>query len=593
MMKKLIKTYGEILSLALLVIGGMTDLSAQIYDDFLGAGHAEGIKVRTSDNEGLTSGLSTVSGAGLDANKIEASFGANQQEITQLAETLDYEGWIDEQMRLPPSLLLPRLWDINDKAKDIFERENPNEDFFGPWAIHFNYTWWDNNFKAPDQLRHRIAYALSQILVISINSNLVDRGEGIASYYDILVNNSFGNYEDILQEITLDPNMAFYLSHLNNPKTNDELGTRPDENYAREIMQLFSIGLYELNEDGSRKVDAQGEWIPTYDNTDIQELAKVFTGLKGGDWSREAIEYGIDPNRPVDFGIDIDGISRELPLQMDEDFHEQGEKVFLGGFVIPDGQSGLEDIRQAVNHIFMHPNVGPFLARRLIQQLIKSNPSPQYISRVARAFDDNGSGVRGDMKAVIKAIILDREARDCEAMQEPSAGKLKEPVLRYTHIMHAIPTDSPLGDYWNNGFDFLNDTKQMSMAAPSVFNFYTPDHQPQGEWASQDLVGPEFKIHDAHTAIGYFNQVTKWAFWRILLWDWAGDSTPNVEFDFNSFLSMASDPETLVNNLSDETRATILRAVESINILWDNAESVRVSVALYLFMISPDYVVLK
>jgi len=366
--------------------------------------------------------------------------------------------------------------------------------------------------------------------------------------------------------------MAFYLSHLNNPKTNDELGTRPDENYAREIMQLFSIGLYELNNDGSRKVDANGAWIPTYDNGDIQELAKVFTGLKGGAWSRQAIEYGIDPNIPVEFRADINEISREVPLQMDEPYHEPGPKTIIGDFTIPGGQTGLEDIRQAVHHIFMHPNVGPFLSRRLIQQLVKSNPSPAYINRVANAFNNNGQGERGDIKAVVKAILLDQEARECAYMQEPSSGKLKEPMLRYTHLMHSLPSSSPEGYYWNNGFDYLESTKQQVMSAPSVFNFYTPDFQPTGEFTDQNLNAPEYKIHDSQTAIGYMNQAHKWTDWNVLFWDWH-DSTPHVLMDYGQLFLLAKDAETLINHLdvllthgqlSDETRTTIKQAVLSI-----------------------------
>jgi len=247
-------------------------LSSQGYSDFIGAGHNNGVKVRVSSSEGLSIGDNTINGAGLDAKKIDASrflfqasFGATMEEIDALAQTQDYGGWIEDHFNQPMSLMLPKLWEVNERSMQLFEaeKENPDDEYFGPWAVHFNYAWWDNNYKAPDQLRQRIAYALSQILVISINSELANHGDGLASYYDILIRNAFGNYEDILQEVSLDPNMAFYLSHLNNPKTNDELGTRPDENYAREIMQLFSIGLYELNNDGSRKVDANGAWIPS------------------------------------------------------------------------------------------------------------------------------------------------------------------------------------------------------------------------------------------------------------------------------------------------------------------------------------------
>ena len=581
-------------------------LSAQYYDDYIGAGNDRGVTVRSSSNSGDAIAANTINGEGLDAHKMaasrflfQASFGADLDEIKALAETLDYEGWIENQFNQPMSLLLPKLWETNTRAKAIHEAEN-EDDYFGPYALHFQYTWWDNNYKAADQLRHRIAYALSQIVVLSANSQLGDYGEGMASFYDILVRNAFGNYEDILQEVTIDPNMAFYLSHLNNPKTDDNLGIRPDENYAREIMQLFSIGLYELHNDGTRKTDNNGNFIPTYDNTDIQELAKVFTGLKGGAWSEAALEY-VDPTYPVEWGQELYNISREVPLQMHDAQHEPGPKTIIGDYTIPGGQSGMEDIQQAVRHIFNHPNVGPFIAHRMIQQLIKSNPSPAYINRVANAFNDNGSGVRGDMKAVVRAILLDQEARDCANINDPTSGKLKEPIMRYTQFLHAIPGDVPDGYYWNNGYDYLNDTRQLALTAPSVFNFYLPDHQPVGDFVDQDLVAPEFQIHNSQSAIGYLNQAHKWTSWKVLFWDWF-NSTPHGETDLSSYHTMAEDPETLINHfnvllvhgrLSEETRANIKNAMNRIPATWDDYREWRTEICLYLIMISPDYVVIK
>ncbi len=581
-------------------------LSAQYYDDYIGAGNDRGVTVRSSSNSGDAIASNTINGEGLDAKKMAASrflfqssFGADIDEINTLAETLDYEGWIDNQFNQPTSLLLPKLWETDARARAIHEAEN-DDDYFGPYALHFQYTWWDNNYKAADQLRHRMAYALSQIVVISVNSQLGDFGEGLASFYDILVRNALGNYEDILQEITIDPNMGFYLSHFQNPKTDDNLGIRPDENFAREIMQLFSIGLYELNNDGSRKKDSQGNDIPTYNNTDIQELAKVFTGLKGGAWSEDALMY-VDENAPVDFDAGIYNVRREVPMQMEESQHEQGPKTIVGNYTIPGGQTGMEDIRQAVSHLFNHSNVGPFIARRLIQQLIKSNPSPAYINRVANAFNDNGSGVRGDMQAVVKAILLDEEARDCNFISDPSSGKLKEPIMRYTHFLHAIPGDVPDGYYWNNGYDYLNDTRQLPLSAPSVFNFYLPDHQPVGAFVDQDLVAPEFQIHNSQSAIGYLNQVHKWTNWKALFWDWF-DTTPDAVTDLTSYYTMSEDPETLINHfnvlfvhgrLSEETRANIKNAMVQIPTAWDDFREYRTELCLYLILISPDYAVIK
>jgi len=603
----------------------LSDMHAQTNRDFLGAGNDQGVTVRSSSSFGMTSAANTINGSGFDAKYIEASrflfqagWGGNEQEIFDLAETRDFEGWIDQQMSMSPTLLTPVLWETNTRAKGLFAIENPGEEFFGPFSLHFQYAWWDHNYKSPDVLRQRMAYALSQITVISLQSQIGDYGEGASSFYDILIRNALGNYKDVLMEVSYDPNMALYLSHLNNPKTNDELGIKPDENYAREIMQLFSIGLYELNLDGSRKLDAEGNWIPTYDNTDIQELAKVFTGLKGQAWSHQILEDDrVDENTPIPFGAEIYAISREVPLVMDPEQHEPGSKTIIGDFVIPAGQTGDQDIEQAVDHIFNHPNVGPFLAERLIQQYIKSNPTSGYVERVARVFNNNGSGERGDLAAVLKAILLDDEARSCDSMQDPSHGKLREPILRNTQLLHALPVVSLDGVFWNNGQDFFNDTRQGVLAAPSVFNFYQPDHQPQGDFVDQDLVAPEFKIHDSQTAIGYINQAHKWTEWQVMFWDWFPRATPvnceeynpngtkacpDVFTNLNAFIELAEDTESLINyfdvmlahgRLSDSTKNIIRDALSQMNPNWDDFELRKVQMCTYIILISPDYVVLK
>ena len=270
--------------------------SAVSQADFVGAGNVEGVKISSSSNSLNTSVTNIIDGDGLDAKAMEAArflsqatFGQSKGQIDQLAESLDFEGWLDNEFNKLPAFYLPRLMEITQESRMLHEQENPEDDFFGPYALHFNYTWWDINKKSTDYLRHRVAYALSQILVVSANSDLRDHGEAMASYYDVLYKHAFGNYKNLLVEVSLHPAMGHYLSHLSNPKTNAERNIHPDENYAREIMQLFTIGLYELNIDGTRKTD-DGEWVPTYDNMDIKELAKVFTGLAGGGLEQKVID---------------------------------------------------------------------------------------------------------------------------------------------------------------------------------------------------------------------------------------------------------------------------------------------------------------
>jgi len=614
-----------------------SSIYAQIYDDYLGAGHDKGIKVWTSDNAGVAIGQNTINGEGLDAMKYEASrflsqaaFGGTSDQIIDLVETEnDFSAWIDDQFQEPTSWMLPALYATDDRAERLFYIENDttyvdengempykDADYFGPYALHFQYTWWDQNIKGNDKLRQRVAFALSQILVVSTNSNLDEFGEGLASYYDNFMRHSFGNYKDLLLDVSLDPNMGYYLSHLNNNKTDAARGVNPDENYAREIMQLFSIGLYELNNDGTRKIDGSGAWIPTYDNNDIKGLAKVFTGLKGGRATEYCAMYFDDPD-DIEFGTDIYCVDKTVPMKMYEGQHEPGEKDIVGGYTIPSGQTGMQDIQAAVDHLFDHDNVGPFLATRLIQQLVKSNPTPAYVNRVASAFNNNGQGVRGDMKAVIRAVLLDNEARDCGSMEDPNAGKLREPIMRFTHIINALPHTNPDGYYWNNSYDYNEDTKQAVLNAPSVFNFYSPEFQAQGQITEADLVSPEFQIHDSQTSLGYINQVHKWSMWNddgtggTLFWDWIGEDpngtnlTPNVQTNLLQLAPMAEDPETLINHLdivlthgrlSNDTRATIKDAITAPIWALQNADDHllnRVKMAVYLFMISPDYVILK
>ena len=610
-------------------------LDAQIYDDYLGAGHDKGIKVWTSDNKGLAVGQNTINGEGLDAMKFEASrflsqaaFGGSLEQITELVNSEnDFSAWIDAQIQEPTSWMLPALYLTDERAKRLFYLENdtlyvdengnkPFEDanYFGPYELHFQYTWWDQNIKGRDKLRQRMAFALSQILVVSTNSNLGEFGEGLASYYDHLMRHAFGNYKDLLLDVTLDPNMGYYLSHLNNNKTDLDRGVNPDENYAREIMQLFSIGLYELNNDGTRKTDGNGDWIPTYDNNDIRGLAKVFTGLKGGRAAPGCVMYFNDPN-DIEFGTDIYCVDRTIPMKMFEIQHEPGSKTIVGNYTIPAGQTGMKDIQDAVDHIFKHDNVGPFVATRLIQQLVKSNPTPAYVGRVALVFNNNGKGVRGDMIAVMRAVLLDLEARDCSSMQDPTSGKLREPIQRFTHIINALPHTNPDGYYWNNSYDYLEDTKQQVLGAPSVFNFFSPEFQAQGQVTDAGLVSPEFQILDSQTSLGYLNQAHKWTMWGEnggpLFWDWIGEDpygnelTPNVELDLLELAPLAEDPETLINHLdvmlthgrlSNDTRATIKNAITADIWSLQNADDYlrnRVKMAVYLFIISPDYVIFK
>ena len=579
-------------------------LSAQVN---LGSDPTQEIKVTTSSNytapfwTETAAGEKTIDNIGLEGKLMEASrflsqatLGANLDVIRDVAQG-GIEPWIDDQMTLPQGEMLVQLQDVFAEVIEwyLVNGGDPEELSDRPYWTIFNYTWWENHMKSEDLLRQRIALALSEIFVISVESNLGDAGYGLADYYDLLLRNSFGNFEDLLFEVSLHPCMGYYLSHLNNPREIIEENIHPDENYAREIMQLFTIGLYELNQDGSRKTDIDSNSIPTYDQADIKELAKVFTGLGVADVIEN--EWVDDPY----FGLDIYVADMTKPMIMYENWHQPGTKTIVGDFEIPAGQAGLKDIQDAVHQLFLHPNVGPFIGRQLIQRLVTSNPTPGYVSRIAAVFADNGQGVRGDMKAVIKAILLDAEARSCEALSADDFGKLREPFTRYTHFTKAMSMEQIYNRYWNVSYGFYQATNQMPLASRTVFNFFLPDYQPIGAIAENGLVAPEFQIHNSRTSVEYFNEVNDWAVWGYVMDDWEEDN-PHVSLNIDNLRQLAWDPEILVNrldmifthgSLSQQTREIIKEALYPMN--EGEFRENRVRLALYLIMISPDYNVMK
>ena len=578
----------------------------QSYNDYIGAGHSDGVIVTSSDDYQLyqgtevATGIKTINGQGLIGKQIEASrflsqasFGADMDLINEVAD-LGIENWIDQQLNTSPTYYTDTLDNIYHKSFDIYVANGGDSADYPIRAnhVHMDYAWWQNNMLAKDVLRQRLAYSLSQICVISLEGTLGSYSAGVASYYDIMVRNSFGNYKDLLLEVSLHPAMGNYLSHLNNPKTDTVNNIYPDENYAREIMQLFSIGLYKLNLDGSYELDGNNNRIPTYTNEDIKEFAKVFTGL--------GIGARLDTNNTY-FGLGIYIADLTVPMQMYESWHEQGVKNLLDGYVVPAGQTGMEDINDAVDHLFNHPNVGPFLAKRLIQRLVKSNPTPSYISAVASAFNNNGAGVRGDMQAVVKAILLHPEARSCSWSTDPDQGKLREPILKYTDFVKSTGIFSPLNNYWNYSYWFKQNTAQHPLRSQTVFNFYGPDYTPNGPISDNNLVAPEFELYDTRTSIGFANQVYYWVESEIMLrtagYEDYTISAPNLGI----YSEMAKSSDAILDyldvvmthgQLTDRTRRIIKETLDQ-NSLSLTQLSYRVRLATYLILISPDYNILK
>ncbi len=586
-------------------------LFGQSYNDYLGAGHSEGITVTSSSQltkanwKEQAAGINTINGSGLDARLLEtsrflaqASFGTDLEYIKTVAAS-PFEEWIDQQFDAPSPSFEQITHSIFEDAKSRFIANGGDpENYERPNWQHFMFAWWQSNIGNEDLLRQKVALALSEIMVISRNTNLSGYGLGLSDYFDVLKDNAFGNFRDLLLEVTLHPMMGIYLSHYNNPRSFPDQNIHPDENFAREIMQLFSIGLYELNQDGTYILDGNGDRIPTYDNDDIKEFAKIFTGLGPAD---------IRPNQWVsapDFGVGHWVAVKNKPMAMYDDWHQPGEKRLLNGLIVPSGQSGMQDIEAAIDNLFNHNNTGPFIVTRLIQQMVKSNPTPAYVSRVTAAFN-NTRGVRGDMKAVIKAILLDEEARSCSWIENPTNGKLREPMVRYFNVVRQIDLNNTDGVNWNLAWDFYKATGQSPLAAPHVFNFYLPEYVPNQEFTDAKLVGPEFEIHNSASSINYLNQVDSWTnnrWYKVLkTWDLGMEGTP---LDFEGLKYYAQDSEVLVNQLdklfthgmlSNETKQIIVNAVDPILRGWGDVEytDLRVKMALYLIMISPDYAILK
>ena len=519
----------------------------------------------------------------------QATFGPNSAEITRV-QRIGYGAWLDEQFGLTPQ---PNHQQYLDAVRATGASLSDS---------HVAHTFWKQATTGNDQLRQRLAFALSQIFVVSLqDSTVAQHRRGVAAYLDMLGREAFGTYRTLLESVTRHPMMGIYLSHLANQKEDPTRNRVPDQNFAREIMQLMSIGLYELQPDGAQRL-VSGQPVETYTNDDIVGLSRVFTGFSWGGpdkvngrffgWS----DYR-DPNRDI------------LPMQSYPQYHSISAKEFLGT-VIPAGSTNADaGLAVALDRLAAHPNVGPFLGRQLIQRLVTSNPSPAYISRVTAAFNTGrytsgtwttGSGARGDLRATIAAVLLDREARAIPSINNPNFGRVREPILRLANWMRAFTATSVSGNYLlGTTDDPATSLGQSPMRSPSVFNFYRPGYVPPNTGiAAAGLVAPEMQILTETSVIGYSN------FMRTAMSNGIGTSR-DIQPDFTTAMSLASKPDSLVNHLdllltfgtmSSATRTLIRDAVSTISLPATNqttARRNRAMLATLCVMSSPDYLVQK
>ncbi|MEM7100071.1 MAG: DUF1800 domain-containing protein [Pseudomonadota bacterium] len=500
-----------------------------------------------------------------------ATFGPTLEEIESVAES-GTNDWLDTQFAMAPSRHLPIVVRYIDEYGFDFQTM-PIPSFYRRFAFY------EQALTANDQLRQLVAYALSQIFVVSDNVGALNNDpSALASYYDMLMEQGFGNYRDLLLAVTLHPAMGLYLSHVNNGKSDPLANTFPDENYAREVMQLFSIGLFELNPDGSVVQDSSGNPIPTYDNADIREFSKIFTGLSYG--PRE-------PGGPSFFGNGNPVL--HVPMVMFDDFHEPGSKSLLNGLVVPDGQDGMADIEAAIENLFNHPNVGPFIGKQLIQRLVTSNPSPAYVTRVTQAFNGDQSGVRGDMTAVIRAILTDPEV--------DSAIRLREPFRRYLAINRSLQARGEDGTVPGLGFVAAFLTQQHVFSSPSVFNFYLPSFSPAGPVQDAGLVAPEFQITNASTVIGITNLIAYTLFNETSI-D-SPEELADITLNLDDFLPLVGDGQALVDQINlvffagdmDEETESILVTYADDTFAASSDDVLTLRATLYLALATPAYAV--
>lgn len=545
-------------------------------------------------------GTPTLAVAPTDAARFlqQSTFGATDADIHHLSE-IGYAAWFNEQFNTTQPLHEP------DVEQKIIVNNAPCAagDVTCNTGLFFNISgqnymlqsFWQQAMTGNDQLRQRMKYVLSEIMVVSSSNGAVSQmPRGVANYYDMLGADAFTNFRQLLQDVTLSPVMGEFLNVLGNDK--GDANRDPDENYAREVMQLLTIGLYQLNPDGTPMLDATGNPIPTYSNDDVMGLAKVFTGFswnvpgQSGDsaWSNCCAYVG------TGFGEDL------LPMQSYPDHHSTDAKSFLGVNI---GASSTADpagdLTIALDTLFNHPNTGPFICKQLIEHLVTSNPSPAYVARVAAVFANNGSNVRGDMQAVIQAILLDDEARNAaNAAANPQYGKVNESLVRYTQWARAFTAQSRNGSF-NIGStqDRIYGLGEMATQSPSVFNWFAPGYTPPGtSIAAAGLIAPEMEMTDVSTVVGYLNYMQ----------DAIGSNSQtgsDIYSGYSTEVGLAANPDALLDRINllmmagtmDSTlRAQILAAVNSITVPSSGdgvatALTNRVQIAIYLTMASPSF----
>jgi uncharacterized protein (DUF1800 family) len=530
----------------------------------------------------------------------QSTFGPTDADIRTLGQ-IGYTAWFSQQFNTAPTLHEPYVEQAVILNNPPCAASDPvcNTALFTSNSSAQTYVqqaFWQQAIAGNDQLRQRVEYALTQIMVVSgTDPNAGNMPRGLANYYDVLGADAFGNFRQLLQDVTLNPMMGLFLSTLGNDK--GDANRDPDENYAREVMQLLTLGLYQLNPDGTQQLDAGGQAIPTFNNNDVMGLAKVFTGFSWqvpGDTSDSAwsncCEY-----TGAGFGEEL------LPMRSYADHHSTDEKDFLSVTIPASGSANADaDLKIALDTLFNHPNLPPFICRQLILHLVTSNPSPAYVGRVAAVFQNNGLGMRGDMKAVLQAILMDDEARNtASAAANPQYGKVRESLLRFTEWARAFTAQSR-GGVFNLGTteDPIYALGEMSLRSPTVFNWFAPGYVPPGtSIQAAGMVAPEMEITDVSTVVGYLNYMQSAI---------GANAARGLDTysNYTSELALAATPDQLLDRINlllmagsmdTNLQSEILGAVNAIPIPAGDPNAInaaltqRVMTAIYLTIASPSF----
>lgn len=494
----------------------------------------------------------------------QGAIGHSKADLLNLADS-GYEAWLTAQFAVARP---QKFWDFLI-ANGYDAAANING------TAGFDAMVWAQLMGSGDVLRQRIGLALLDQLVVNVDGfGSSWRAFALAAYLDVLWDNAFGNFRDLLEGISTNAAMGLYLTFLGNTKANPATGSIPDENYARELMQLFTIGLTMLNMDGTQVLSG-GNPVPSYTQADVSQAARVWTGYT---------HANADNTTPGRF---------RLPMAITASRSETGGASFLG-ITIPAGSDGATARRLALDGLFNHQNVPPFISKQLIQHLVTSNPSPAYVGRVAAVFANNGSGVRGDLKAVVRAILLDSEARDDTQASSTTFGKLREPVVRLVQWAKAFQVSSA-SQLWAFGNTSSSATRlgESPGRAPSVFNWFRPGYVPPGSaFAASGTVAPEFQITNEPTIIAYVNYL------QTVIVNGAGDA----KGDYSALTTIAADSQALLNELnlvlaanqiSAATIAQMKTALDTIAATTTAGTLNRIYAAIILVMASPEYLVLR